>query len=503
MIMKFALLLGYTAAALGMSMPTKDALPARATTFASLDLPEHDAFKPTINECGSSSRIPVIWETDAHVDDVTVAILLAKSEKYKLDTMIISGTGDATNSLIGGNNFLRLLSLLGMHDVKVGLSKPEPTKEYTPLSRAADMLAGVIEDLPYYPMHVNELNGSANYGVDAYDLSKRVPECTPATCKGPIDATWITRPTSTKYYKEALDRGVTTVFVTGTLSALNDVLHSDANNIINLTKGPTVHGQSYLNNITNMTMMMGNYWKQIYSPIQHPEVYQAASKDCEASCTFDWETGGWMADCDGPPICDYTPPEGNAHAFTNFSATKNVLGALRHPDIVIKTAPWSTTNWVGNCPDKDYLEEMNMQMNKEVGTKESQLVLDMMNNLVNDATQYNWGGFLTGGYCFYDQLGYYTLVEPDAFTWKTEDVYVQPDATFLPANMEEGPDKKYTATIQFATITNTSAYHFRDEFMPGELTKRCIHHQPPSFKELQQFYDFEKYGRTCHGDDDN
>jgi hypothetical protein len=90
---------------------------------------------------------------------------------------------------------------------------------------------------------------------------------------------------------------------------------------------------------------------------------------------------------------------------------------------------------------------------------------------------------------FYDQLGYYTLVEPDAFTWKTEDVYVQPDGTFLPANMEEGPDKKYTATIQFATITNTSAYHFRDEFMPGELTKRCIHHQPPSFKELQQFYE--------------
>ena len=68
MIMKFALLLGYTAAALGMSMPTKDALPVRATTFASLDLPEHDDFKPTINECGSSSRTKIIWEHDAMVD---------------------------------------------------------------------------------------------------------------------------------------------------------------------------------------------------------------------------------------------------------------------------------------------------------------------------------------------------------------------------------------------------------------------------------------------------
>ena len=105
--------------------------------------------------------------------------MLAKSEKYELDTMIISNTGDVSTALVGGNNFLRLLSLLGMHNVTVGLSRPEsyastgmervgfPDK----LNRDADMLAGVIEDLPYYPMQVNGLNGSANYGVDAYDLS--------------------------------------------------------------------------------------------------------------------------------------------------------------------------------------------------------------------------------------------------------------------------------------------------------------------------------------------
>ena len=94
-----------------------------------------------------------------------VAIMLAKSEKYELDTMIISSTGDSSTSLVGGNNFLRLLSLLGMHDVKVGLSRPEEHRVDYPnaLNRAADTLAGVIEDLPYYPKSVNKLNGSDNY----------------------------------------------------------------------------------------------------------------------------------------------------------------------------------------------------------------------------------------------------------------------------------------------------------------------------------------------------
>ena len=141
---------------------------------------------------------------------------------------------------------------------------------------------------------------------------------------------------------------------------------------------------------------------------------------------------------------------------------------------------------------------MTEQLIESVGTKESQLVLDMMLNLKHDAAQYNYGGYLTGGYCFYDQLGFYGLVNDTAFTWETENIYVKEDGTFTPAG--EG---YYTATIQMATIDADAAYHFRDEFMPGELTKRCIHHQPPSFKELQQYYDCKEYGRTCHGDDDN
>ena len=309
MIMKFALLLGYTAAALGMSMPTKDALPVRATTFASLDLPEHDDFKPTINKCGSSSRTKIIWEHDAMVDDVTVAIMLAKSEVYELDTMIISETGDASTSLVGANNFLRLLSLLGMHNVTVGLSSPEKEgfrKEFPNiLNRAADMLAGVIEDLPYYPMHVNGLRGSGNYGVDAFDLSKRDPECTPATCKGPIDATWRTRPTSTKYYKEALDRGVTTVLTTGTLTALNNVLHNKEGD-----------GTHYLSKIESMHMMLGNYWTQPYSAFSlslDKQDYEAISADCEANCTYDHASSKWrMPAVMSPPLWIVTNTKGTA-----------------------------------------------------------------------------------------------------------------------------------------------------------------------------------------------
>ena len=93
---------------------------------------------------------------------------------------------------------------------------------------------------------------------------------------------------------------------------------------------------------------------------------------------------------------------------------------------------------------------------------------------------------------FYDQLGYYGLFNETAFTWEPEDIYVTDLGGFMPANMEEGYDK--TATIQMGTITTPDALYFRDVFMPGELTKRCIHHQPPSFKELQQLYE-ENYGR--------
>eukprot|EP00310_Coccolithus_braarudii_P024098 CAMPEP_0183332264 /NCGR_PEP_ID=MMETSP0164_2-20130417/1487_1 /TAXON_ID=221442 /ORGANISM="Coccolithus pelagicus ssp braarudi, Strain PLY182g" /LENGTH=517 /DNA_ID=CAMNT_0025500953 /DNA_START=24 /DNA_END=1577 /DNA_ORIENTATION=+ len=502
--MTFALLLGYTAAKLGKSMPIKDALPVRATMFSSVPVkPDNGWQNQTINECGSSTRTKIIWETDAHVDDVMVAIMLAKSEKYELDTMIISETGDASTSLVGGNNFLRLLSLLGMHDIKVGLSRPEENRVDFPnnLNRDADMLAGVIEDLPYYPKSVNGLRGSGNYGVDAYDLSNRVPKCNKSTCQD-VQSTWKMRPTSTKYYKEALDRGVTTVFVTGTLTALNNVLHTDENNTLNLTKGPTDEGRSYLNMIESMNMMLGNYWKQIRDPIVNSalsaEELQAATAYCKANCTYDYEESKWSDDgCqventndgwDGPPgACDgYPAPEGNSQ-YSKINATRNVLAALR--DGIVKTVPWSTTNQVGNCPTQAYFEKMKQQLNKEDGTKESQLVLDMMVNLEHDAAQYAYGGYLTGGYCFYDQLGYYGLVNETAFTWKVEPIYVDDNGTFIPANMEEGPNKKHTATIQIATISTSAARYFRDEFMTHELTKRCIHHQPLSFKELQQFYE--------------
>jgi len=316
--------------------------------------------------------------------------MLAKSEVYELDTMIISETGDASTSLVGANNFLRLLSLLGMHNVTVGLSSPEKEgfrKEFPNiLNRDADMLAGVIEDLPYYPMHVNGLRGSGNYGVDAFDLSKRDPECTPATCKGPIDATWRTRPTSTKYYKEALDRGVTTVLTTGTLTALNNVLHSP-------------NGTHYLSKIESMHMMLGNYWTQPYNAFSlslDKQDYEAISADCEANCTYDHASSKWAHAC-GEEFVDCNQHEGNSY-WSGTDATANVLAALRHPDIVIRTVPWSTANWVGNCPDKDYLGNMTEQLIESVGTKESQLVLDMMLNLKHDAAQYNYGGYLTGGY---------------------------------------------------------------------------------------------------------
>ena len=70
MIMKFALLLGYTAAALGMSMPTKDALPVRATTFSSVPVePDSDGCDKLTEITSLTKLSDVVNVLQCEIDD--------------------------------------------------------------------------------------------------------------------------------------------------------------------------------------------------------------------------------------------------------------------------------------------------------------------------------------------------------------------------------------------------------------------------------------------------
>ena len=152
-------------------------------------------------------------------------------------------------------------------------------------------------------------------------------------------------------------------------------------------------------------MMLGNYWKQAIEYPADPPSFYTKNRNCKTECTYDYAKKTWPSVCDDND-CETSEYSGlnatrnlemNSH-YSGLNASRNVLGALHHPDIVIKTVPYSTTNYPGNCPTTTYFEKMTKQMNKENGTKESQLVLDMMKNLKSDAAQYAYGGFLTGGY---------------------------------------------------------------------------------------------------------
>jgi len=191
MIMKFAVLLGYTVAALGMSMPIKDALPVRAQTFASLDRGDDDPVPPhkAINDCSGPEPTKVIWTHDGHIDDLIAGIHLAKSPKYEIVGVVIGGTGEASSAHTGARNYLRVLEMLGLghladkHMVGVGPSIESFNEKFNQgepadgglecrftdawkepgLHRDADLLGGVTNMLPFSEH-------------SAYDLQKNVSD---------------------------------------------------------------------------------------------------------------------------------------------------------------------------------------------------------------------------------------------------------------------------------------------------------------------------------------
>ena len=118
-----------------------------------------------------------------------------------------------------------------------------------------------------------------------------------------------------------------------------------------------------------------------------------------------------------------------------------------------------------------------------------------MFQLVNDAAQDNWGGFLSGrGYCFYDTIAAYALMNSTAFTWVDTAVTVRVSQPF-----DYGSDGLIVSNstsdtvIKVARINDANAKYFRDVVQMAHWTHPCIHDQPPSFRELQAFWEAHHY----------
>ena len=238
--MKFAVLLGYTVAALGMSMPTKDALPVRAQTFASLDRGDDPVPHKAINDCsGPGPRIKVIWTHDGHIDDLIAGIHLAKSPKYEIVGVVIGGTGEASSAHTGARNYLRVLEMLGLghladkHMVGVGPSIESFNEKFEQgdldcrftdawkepgLHRDADLLGGVTNMLPFSEHSAYDLQKNVS---DFEDAASAYEHGDPGGYDARAYAAHDYLSTSDEVFHESVKLGATTVLSTDTFTALN------------------------------------------------------------------------------------------------------------------------------------------------------------------------------------------------------------------------------------------------------------------------------------------
>ena len=167
--------------------------------------------RPKRNQCSDPDAIPVIIDFDVNIDDVVALSFLAKSAKYEIKAVIVTGTA-FVNPAIGAANTYRVLELLGLSNVDVGIG-PYYTKPYWDLTAFPEDFQSV--EFGY----ARAIPKGSMYGADllmgTFDKYLPVSDRHPPAPMGAV-----AQPTGESIYKKHVDAGVTTVLTIGSMTSL-------------------------------------------------------------------------------------------------------------------------------------------------------------------------------------------------------------------------------------------------------------------------------------------